>query len=249
MRLFLSDEPERLEVEATPSWPVLPVGSSTTNWLAGTSMACLPTAVWRPEHGGQRAHHYFAEPDTVPRLRLGADVPLPLPRPTVRPARKSWPSTVPVCSPLPFSAPSGRFSDLAALDDHPLDGALDAAHLPGFVLRSRPDSAQRGSAAGAESLPIVPWQAPPDSLRPSAEEPIVYSSADSILFHVREEQVSLHGEAKVETAGIELTAAEVDYFAGDRIIEAAGCRTAPGRCRETGLHPGRQVVYPGRPAL
>ena len=33
---------------ATPSWPVLPVGGSTTNWPAGTSMACLPTAVWRP---------------------------------------------------------------------------------------------------------------------------------------------------------------------------------------------------------
>ena len=48
------------------------------------------------------------------------------------------------------------------------------------------------------------------------------------MFHVRDEQVALHGEAKVETAGIELKAARIDYFAGNRQIDAGAFPTAQG---------------------
>ena len=80
---------------------------------------------------------------------------------------------------------------------------------------------------------------PPDSLLPEEEDPIDYQSADSIVFHVRDEQVALHGEAKVETAGIELKAARIDYFAGNRQIDAGGVPDS------TGALTGRPVFTQG----
>ena len=233
VRLFLSDgAPERLEVRGH-AFVASPAGREFHHQLTGRDLDGL-FADGRLETlnmVGNGRTLYFAEPDTVAEAQARADsLPLPLPqanRAACTEIRMALDSAG-LQSIALFSAPSGRFSDLAALGDHPLDGAPDAAHLPGFVLRSRPDSAQRGTAAGAEPLSVAQWLAPPDSLRPSGEDPIVYSAADSILFYVREEQVALHGEAKVETAGIELTAAEVDYFAGDRIIEAAGVPDSTG---------------------
>lgn len=234
VRLFLTGgEPERLEVRGH-AFVASPAGRSLHHQLAGRDLDGLFTdgKLETMVMVGNGRTLYFAEPDTAAERQALADsVPLPLPQANraacteIRMALDSAGLT----SIALFAAPAGRFSDLASLEEHPLDGAQDAAHLPGFTLWSRPDSsALSGPGTRALRLPLSPWTAPPDSLRPDAEDPIVYSAADSILFHVRDEQVALHGDAKVETAGIELTAAQVDYFAGDRIIEAGGVPDSAG---------------------
>ncbi|MBK11920.1 MAG: hypothetical protein CL849_00130 [Crocinitomicaceae bacterium] len=234
VRLFLSaGNPERLEVRRH-AFVVSPAGRGFYNQMAGRNLdgifrdGRLENLVML----GNGRTLYFAEPDTASERQASTDsLPALLPqanRAACTEIRMAL-DTAGLSSIALFSSPSGRFSDLASLEDAPLEGASDAAHLPGFNLRSRPDSAIRGEQPMfAAVLPVVEWTAPPDSLRPEGEEPIVYSAADSIIFYVREEQVALHGEAKVETAGIELTAAEVDYFAGDRVIEASGVADSTG---------------------
>lgn len=121
-----------------------------------------------------------------------------------------------------LEAPSGQFADLSSLSKEPLDGATDAAHLPGFQWRERPWKARPWPVLGHPSpmLTVPEWTAPPDSLLPEGEDPIEYASKDSIVFHVRDERVALHGAAEVATAGIELTAARIDYWASSRAIDA-----------------------------
>ena len=175
---------------------------------------------------------YFADPDSAAVAAAVADsLPEPLPqanRAACSEIRMRLDSAGLSTITL-LEAPSGDFADLAALSANPLDGAQDAASLPGFVWRSRPDSVQTDwmtpdagpvTAAPVVTLPV--WQLPADSLRPAAPDPIAYAAADSIVFAVREERVALCGTAKVETAGIELEAARVDYLAGAREIEAEG---------------------------
>jgi len=234
VRLFLTDgEPERLEVRGH-SFVASPAGRGFHHQMAGRDLD------GRFEDGGLESlvmigngrTLYFAESDTLAERKARADS-LPVPMPQANRAActeiRMTLDSAGLSSIALFASPTGRFSDLAALANHPLDGAFDAAHLPGFTLRSRPDSVVREEPfMFVDALSLTLWESPPDSLRPETADPIVYSAEDSIIFHVREDQVALHGEAKVETAGIELVAAEIDYYAGDRIIEASGVPDSTG---------------------
>lgn len=177
---------------------------------------------------------YFADPDSQKVAQAVLDsLPAPLPqanRAACTEIRMRLDSAG-LSSIVLLEQPAGQFANLAALSLAPLDGALDAAHLPGFQARQRPDTALPIAPSGHPSpfLDVTPWVLPPDSLQPEGEDPIDYQSADSIVFHVRDEQVALHGEAKVETAGIELEAARIDYFAGAREIDAGGVPDSTGQ--------------------
>ncbi len=129
-----------------------------------------------------------------------------------------------------LQAPSGDFADLATLGLTPVEGAEDPTVLPGFALRSRPDSAVSVSAMGHPAPVLVreTWTAPADSVLPAVPDPIAYQAVDSIVFEVREARVALCGQARVETAGIQLEAARVDYLAGAREIEAEGVPDSTG---------------------
>jgi len=129
-----------------------------------------------------------------------------------------------------LKAPSGDFADLVTLGLSPVEGAVDPTALPGFALRSRPDSGVWMEPSGhpAPVLRRENWEAPADSLLPSVPDPIAYQAVDSIVFAVRDERVALCGQARVETAGIQLEAARVDYLAGAREIEAEGVPDSTG---------------------
>ena len=235
LRLFLADgEPERLEVRGH-AFLASPAGDGLHHQMAGRDLdgRFVAGELTHLTLIGNGRTLYFAEADSARVLAAQRDsLPPPLPqanRAACTEIRMRLDSAGLADITL-LSAPSGRFADLADLAETPLDGALDAAHLPGFAARSRPDSASHPDrdTHPAPQLDWPVWTAPPDSLRPAADDPIVYSAGDSIVFHVREEQVSLHGAAEVETAGIELTAAQVDYFAGDRTIDAVGLPDSTG---------------------
>lgn len=176
---------------------------------------------------------YFAETDSVAVARALTDsLPAPLPQ-----ANRAACSEIllrldsaGLATITLLDAPSGGFADLATLASDPLDGAVDAAVLPGFTWRDRPDSARHSWGEEGPAPPVSrgPWLPPVDSLRPKAPDPIDYSAVDSIVFEVREEKVALCGQARVETAGILLEAARVDYLAGRREIEATGVLDSTG---------------------
>ena len=180
---------------------------------------------------------YFADPDSAALANALPDsVPAPLPQANRAACSEilmrldsSGLSTITL-----LQAPSGDFADLAALAGNPIAGAQDAASLPGLSLRARPDSAQTRWMRGAEGGDPAPavgldvWAPPVDSLRPDGVDPIAYQASDSIVFEVKRERVALWGSAKVETAGIVLEAARVDYLAADREIEAEGVRDSTG---------------------
>ena len=227
--LFLSDgRPEQMEVRGH-ALLVSPSASGFPHQLSGREIdgefeeGQLRTLVMT----GNGRTLYFADPDSSAILEALRDsVPMPLAqanRAACTEIRMKLDSAG--LSAITLSkAPAGEFANLAELAKRPLDGAQDAAHLPGFVRRSRPDRNQelmRGVHPSATETQ-APWTPPVDSLLPEADAPIAYSSTDSIVFHVAEEQVALHGDALVETGGIELKAARIDYFAGIREMEAVG---------------------------
>ena len=229
IRLFLEEgQPERMEVRGH-ALLVSPSASGFPHQLSGRDLdgefedGQLRTL--RMTGNGRTL--YFADPDSAAIAESLRDtVPMPLAqanRAACTEIRMALDSSGLTDITL-YQSPAGEFANLAELAKRPLDGAKDAAHLPGFVRRLRPDSAAELSRAQhpAPTLNALPWIPPPDSLLPVGEAPIVYSSSDSIVFYVSEEQVALHGEALVETAGIELKAARIDYFAGLREIEAMG---------------------------
>lgn len=246
VRLFLSEgRPERLEVRGH-AFVSSPAADGFRNQLAGRDLdgrfeAGRLTAL---DMVGNGRTLYFADPDSQKVAQAEADS-LPLPLPQANRAEctriRMRLDSAGLNSIVLLESPAGRFADLAALEADLLDGAVDAAHLPGFQSRQRPDTAQGWSEVGhpAPRLPIEAWTAPVDSLRPKREDPIEYQSEDSIVFHVRQEQVALHGAAQVETAGIELKAARIDYLAGRREIDAGGVPDS------TGALTGRPVFTQG----
>ena len=235
IRLFLANgKPDRLEVRGH-SFLVSPSASGFPHQLTGRDLdgafsgGRLESLVMR----GNGRTLYFADPDSAAIADAIRDsVPMPLPQ-----ANRA------VCTEIRMSldtsglnaitllkAPAGEFANLVDLGKSPIDGAPDAAHLPGFEERLRPAKEVHPSPGGHPS-PVVfidAWVPPSDSLLPDGEASIVYRSNDSIVFHVRDEQVALFGDAEVETAGIELQAARIDYYAGDREIEAAGIPDSTG---------------------
>ncbi len=235
VRLFLNEgRPERLEVRGH-AFVSSPAPDRFRNQLAGRDLdglfegGQLTTLVMV----GNGRTLYFAEPDSQKVVQAALDS-LPTPLPQANRAEcteiRMRLDSAGLASIVLLESPAGQFADLASLSEQPLDGALDAAHLPGFQARLRPDTATPFTADGhpAPFLSIPAWTPPADSLRPEGEDPIAYRSADSIVFHVRDEQVALHGDAKVETAGIELEAARVDYFAGARTMDAGGVPDSTG---------------------
>ena len=246
VRLFLADgRPERLEVRGH-AFVSSPASGGLHNQMAGRDLDGLfeEGRLTTLDMVGNGRTLYFADPDSQKVAQAALDsLPAPLPqanRAACTEIRMRLDSAG-LSSIVLLASPAGQFADLAALTAKPLDGALDAAHLPGFQSRQRPDTLTPLPDSGhpAPFLPLTPWVLPPDSLLPEGEDPIQYESADSIVFHVRDEQVALHGEAKVETAGIELKAARIDYFAGNRQMDAGGVPDS------TGALTGRPVFTQG----
>ena len=234
IRLFLADgAADRLEVRGS-AFVVSPASEGFHHQVTGRDLDGAFSAGLLDEvviQGNGRTL-YFADPDSVAMEKALRDS-LPMPLPQANRALcseirmrldSSGLSTITL-----LKAPSGDFADLTTLAQSNLEGAADASVLPGFTLRSRPDSgqvAQQGHPAPV--LPRSTWQPPADSLLPAVPDPIAYQAVDSIVFAVREEQVALCGQARVETAGIQLEAARVDYLAGDREIEAEGVPDSTG---------------------
>ena len=235
IRLFLRDgEADHLEVRGH-AFVVSPATGGFHHQIAGRDLDGVfqGGALEEVVVLGNGRTLYFADPDSTAVERALRDS---LPAPLAQANRA-------VCSKIKMrldsaglstitllEAPSGDFADLVSLAAAPIGGAADAASLPGFALRSRPDS---GSTAwpgdgAAGFLPLQPWIPPTDSLMPQVPDPIAYKAKDSIVFAVREERVALFGEARVETAGILLEAARVDYLAADREIEAEGVQDSTG---------------------
>lgn len=235
IRLFLRDgEADRLEVRGR-AFVASPAEGAFHHQIAGRDLdgLFLDGALHEVVMLGNGRTLYFADPDSAAVQRAVEDsLPLPLPQANRAACSEirmrldsSGLSTITL-----LSAPAGDFADLASLSAAPIEGAADAASLPGFTLRWRPDSARPAGPgqAPAPRLERSPWQAPADSLRPDGPDPIAYQATDSIVFAVREERVALCGNAKVETAGILLEAARVDYLAADREIEAEGVPDSTG---------------------
>ena len=235
IRLYLNEgEADRLEVRGN-AFVASPAQERFHHQIAGRDLDGLfmDGALHEVVIRGNGRTLYFADPDSVAVERAARDS---LPAPLAQANRaacseirmrldSSGLSTITL-----LSAPSGDFADLASLSKDPIAGAEDAASLPGFALRWRPDSARPAGAgqAPAPRLNQLPWEPPVDSLLPAAPDPIAYQALDSIVFAVREERVALWGDAKVETAGILLEAARVDYLAADREIEAEGVPDSTG---------------------
>ena len=239
VRLFLSGgAAERLEVRGH-AFVASPAFEGFYHQIAGRDLdgAFSTSGLETVNVIGNGRTLYFADPDSAALSNARADsLPAPLPQANRAACSEilmrldsSGLSTITL-----LEAPSGDFADLAALASDPIDGAQDAASLPGLKVRMRPDSAQtlwmsRTEAVDpAPALEVEVWTPPVDSLRPKGADPIAYQAADSIVFEVRKERVALWGSAKVETAGIVLEAARVDYLAAEREIEAEGVPDSTG---------------------
>ncbi len=235
IRLFLAEGgPERLEVRGH-SFVASPAQEGLHHQVAGRNLdgSFRNGALDEVVITGNGRTLYFAEPDSAALNQAEADsLPLPLPQANRALCSKirmrldsAGLSTI-----VLFEAPSGDFADLATLGRLAADGVEGAASLTGFTLRSRPDSVGPAGPAGhpAPVLPSVAWSPPADSLMPDVPDAIAYQAVDSIVFEVREERVALCGQAKVETAGIVLEAARVDYLAAEREIEAEGIPDSTG---------------------
>ena len=261
IRLFLRDgEADRLEVRGH-AFVASPAFGGFYHQIAGRDLegAFSASGLETVTVIGNGRTLYFADPDSAALSSALADsLPAPLPQANRAACSEilmrldsSGLSTITL-----LQAPSGDFADLAALGADPIDGAQDAASLPGLALRTRPDSAQTlwmsrsGAVDPAPAMDVVLWTPPVDSLKPQGADPIAYQAADSIVFEVRKERVALWGSAKVETAGIVLEAARVDYLAAEREIEAEGVRDSTGALDGPAVvYPGREVVCPGRFAV
>jgi len=239
VRLFLRDgAADRLEVRGH-AFVASPAAGGFFHQIAGRDLEGTFSESGLEEVAifGNGRTLYFADPDSVALAKARADS-LPAPLPQANRAACSeilmrldsaGLSTITL-----LQAPTGDFADLAALAADPIDGSRDAASLPGLSLRLRPDSARTQWMVASGAIDPAPnvegdiWSVPLDSLRPKGVDPIAYQAADSIVFEVRKERVALWGNAKVETAGIVLEAARVDYLAAQREIEAEGVRDSTG---------------------